>query len=161
MAEPVVAEVRGVLVGALDGEFAELVELDELALSDPGHFGLDVHVYIGELGAPDSDSFDVVVCSPSWFAEHAASDKDWPWLVGRQPWTRSDGVLVGTGLWFMHRWSAQEFLAAVAAVSADASGGPGWQVVANRIGRSIPWEFDYRYDAEMNEGQDERSAGEA
>lgn len=48
------------------------------------------------------------------------------------------------------------FLAAVAAVCADASGGPDWQVVANRIGCSIPWEFDDRYDAEVDEGQAER-----
>ena len=158
MAEQVVAEVHGVSVGDLDS-VGNLVDLDDLVLSDPDHFGIDVHVYIGEPGGRGSDSFDMVVCSPSWFAEHAATDKDWPWLVGRQPWTKSDRVLLGNGLWFMHRWSTQEFMAVLAAVCADASGGPDWDTVANRIGRSIPWEFDYQYDADVNEGHVKRRPG--
>lgn len=160
MAEQIAPEVHGVAVGDLD-RVGNLADLDELVLSDPNHFGIDVHVYIGEPGATGSDSFDMVVCSPSWFAEHAAMDKDWPWLVDRQPWTKSDRVLLGQGLWFMHRWSAQEFMAVLTAICADASGGPDWDTVANRIGRSIPWEFDYLSDADVNEGHIKRRPGNA
>jgi Immunity protein 8 len=153
MADPVVAEVLAVLVGDLDSEDSGLIDLDDLGdLSDPSHFGLDVHVYIGAVGGKGSDSFDMFVCSPSWFAEHAAIDRDWSLFLHRSPWADPGSVLIGAGLWFMRRWSAPEMRALLATVCADASGGPDWGTVASRIGRSIPWEFDYMYDADVNEG---------
>lgn len=153
MADHVVAEVLSVLVGDLDdADDRGLIDLDDLALLDPSHFGIDVHAYIGEPGGKGSDSFDMIVCSPSWFADHAAIDADWSFLVRRTPWTDPDTVLIGAGLWFMRRWSAQEMRAVLARVCADASGGPDWDTVASRIGRSIPWEFDYQYDTDVNEG---------
>jgi hypothetical protein len=36
-------------------------------------------------------------------------------------------------------------------VCAAASGGPDWGTVASRIGRAIPWEYDYKYDAHVDE----------
>lgn len=106
MADPVRAEVQVVWVGDFeDTENSNLIELGDLALADPTHFGIDVHVWIGPPDGKGSDSFDMIVCSPSWFAERTAMDEHWSYLVGRQPWTGSDGVLIGTGLWFMRRWS--------------------------------------------------------
>src|SRR4051812_32821292 len=112
MADHVVAEVLGVLGGDLDDvDGSGLIDLDDLALRDPSHFGIDVHVYMGEPGGKGSDSFDMIVCSPSWFAEQAAVDADWSFLVSRTPWAERDSVLIGAGLWFMRRWSAQEMRA--------------------------------------------------
>ena len=34
---------------------------------------------------------------------------------------------------------------------AAASPGPDWQTVAARIGRHLPWEYDYKHDDELNE----------
>jgi hypothetical protein len=159
MADRVVAEVQSVLVGDWDDNSPQgLVDLDDLVVSNPSHFGIEAHVYMGQPGGTGSDSFDMFVCSPSWFADHAARDDEWALFRRGQRWTNSDVVLLGTGLWFMRRWSAPELRAVLATVCADASGGSDWGTVASRIGRSIPWEFDYAYDAEVNEGNTKPSS---
>lgn len=156
MGEPVRAEVQVVWVGDFDNtEDTNLIELDDLVLANPSHFGIDVHVWMGQPGGKGSDDFQMIVCTPSWFAEHAALDEDWALWRRTQEWTGSDEVLIGTGLWFMRRWSPEELLAVLANVCAEASGGPDWGTVASRIGRSIPWEFDYMHDADVNESQAE------
>ena len=50
----------------------------------------------------------------------------------------------------MARWDSEAFLYAVRAVCTSASPGPDWGTVADRIGRWIPWEYDYRYDEHVN-----------
>ncbi|PSL01321.1 hypothetical protein CLV30_11451 [Haloactinopolyspora alba] len=62
----------------------------------------------------------------------------------------SDTITPGSGLWLMERWNPDEFVAAVQLVVDKSSPGPDWGVVAARIGRSIPWEFDYKYDDQVN-----------
>ncbi len=51
----------------------------------------------------------------------------------------------------MRTWSRPQFEAAVRRVLAAYSPGPDFASVAARIGRVIPWEYDYRYDREVNE----------
>ena len=51
----------------------------------------------------------------------------------------------------MPRWDKSDFAAGVRAVCETLSPGPDWGTVAARIGRVIPWEFDYKYDAFVNE----------
>ncbi len=46
----------------------------------------------------------------------------------------------------MRRWDRAVFMEAVRAVCEGFSLGNDWGILASRIGRVIPWEFDYRYD---------------
>lgn len=143
--EPVIAEVKTILIGG-DGA-ADDLSMDGFAPPDPAHFGATAQILIGDRNGDLADSFDVTICSPSWVAQALAST-DW----SRFPRQRSlpQTVLPGAAIWFMPSWNAAAFRTAVEAVCADASPGPDWGTVASRIGRSIPWEFDYKYDAHVN-----------
>jgi hypothetical protein len=146
MSKPVTAAVKYVLVSGQD--LPPVIDLDEFSPSDPDHFGFFAQVFIGE-DADDElvDSFDIAVCSPSWFAEQT-SDEMWAefQLLDAMP----DAVLPGAGIWFMRRWNRAQFDEGLRVVCADASGGPDWSIVASRIGRLIPWEFAYKYDDQTN-----------
>jgi hypothetical protein len=124
--------------------------LDGFRPPDPENFGCTVQALIGDASDGRSDSFDIVVCSPSWFAEQVAAGS---WDRFRNGGLRviPDSVVVGSGMWFMRRWDQPEFESAVHAIVESASPGPDWGSVANRIGRLIPWEFDYRYDEHVDE----------
>lgn len=117
---------------------------------DPDHFGFNAQVFIGESSNDRYDSFDVVVCSPSWFAEQVAAGS---WDRFRSGGLRvvPESVVVGAGLSFMRRWAKSEFDSALLAIAEAASPGPDWGSVADRIGRLIPWEFDYKYDRHLDE----------
>ena len=56
------------------------------------------------------------------------------------------------GFWFMRRWDRVAFVEALDRVCDALSPGPDWGSVASRIGRLIPWEFDYKYDESVNQG---------
>ncbi len=46
----------------------------------------------------------------------------------------------------MKTWSPEAFEAALERLVTAMSPGPDWQTVANRVGRHLPWEYDYKYD---------------
>jgi hypothetical protein len=147
MAEPVRVEVRAILMNG-DGVPSNR-DPDGFVPPDPHHFGVDVQILIGSPGEVGTDSFDVTVCTPAWAAEALAEDwnpERWPSGYRSIP----DAVIPGAAFWFMRRWDRDEFEAAVAAVVAACSPGPDFGTVASRIGRLIPWEFAYRFDAEAN-----------
>jgi hypothetical protein len=151
MSKPVTAEVKSVLVTGPD--IPHVVELGFFSPSDPDHFGFFAQVFIGEDTDDELvDSFDIAVCSPSWFAEQASREM---WAEFQQLGAMPDAVLPGAGVWFMRRWDRAQFEEGLRVVCAEASGGPDWSIVASRIGRLIPWEFAYKYDAQINgpEGQ--------
>jgi hypothetical protein len=54
------------------------------------------------------------------------------------------------GLVFLAEWSYEDLWVAIEAVCARHSG-PDWGSVASRVGRLVPWEFDYKYDRFVNE----------
>jgi hypothetical protein len=116
--------------------------------ADPGHFGVTVQILIGETGNDLADSFDLTVCSPSWFAAEVASGR---WFNQGAPLGMPTAVAVGSGLWFMRRWDREEFETAVRFVCDVYSPAPDWGSLADRIGRQIPWEFDAEYDAHVND----------
>jgi hypothetical protein len=124
--------------------------LDGYAPPNPSHFGVTVQVFVGDSTIDVSDSFDILVCTPSWMAEQVDAGV---WDRFRVGGLRAipESVAVGTGIWFMRRWDAAEFDAAVRTICAAFSPGPDWGTVASRIGRLMPWEFDYRYDEHVNE----------
>lgn len=119
--------------------------VDEFMPADPEHFGVDVKVFIGTAGTGTSDSFDILVCSPSWMAEQVTAG-DWLRLRRGAPRVISEAVAVGSGVWLMRRWDSTELKSALHALCAACSPGPDWGSVASRISRVAPWEFAYRYD---------------
>lgn len=115
--------------------------------TDPTHFGTHVQVLIGTRSGDRSDSFDLTVCSPSWFAEQVAEGT----LEGvRSLRVFPEAVIPGASVWFMRRWDPAELRNALKVVCDSASPGPDWGSVASRVGRLIPWEYDYRYDAHVD-----------
>lgn len=146
MTEPVRAEVKNILVFG-DGQ-ADYRGIDGFTPPDPEHFGASVQVFIGSVGSDHSDSFDLVVCTPSWAAAELSQHWD-RWRFG--PRSIPDTVHPGAGFWFMRRWNRANFEEAVGVLCETCSPGPDWGSVASRIGRVIPWEFDYKYDAHVDE----------
>jgi hypothetical protein len=59
----------------------------------------------------------------------------------------------------MRQWHRTEFESALRLVCEEFSPGPDWGTVASRIGRVIPWEFDYKYDAHVNKNSGLPSPG--
>ena len=152
MSRPVTAVVRDVLMsgpGMRDQVRPAEVRPVEFSPPDPGHFGVHAQVLIGEPDDTLVDSFDIVVCTPSWFAEQCTLADDWG-MVNSPLWDFPAAVLPGAGVWFVRRWDAAEFETALRVVCASASGGPDWGTVASRIGRLIPWEYDLRHDARVD-----------
>lgn len=143
--QSVTAEVKSVLVhslppGTLSDEYPD-------ELSD--HFGFRAQVFIGEVGNDLADSFDVVVCSPSWFAERVA-EGIWDLFLGPSFTSMPEAVAPGAGCWFMRRWEQKPFEQALSALCMEASPGPDWGTVAARIGEQLPWEYAYRHHARLN-----------
>jgi hypothetical protein len=57
-----------------------------------------------------------------------------------------EGVWPLAGVWVMDRWSQERFEAAVHQLSRTHSPAPDRGALASRIGRLLPWEYDYRLD---------------
>jgi len=140
----VVAEVKAVLFFGDDTSD----DRSRFAPGDPEHFGVSVQAFIGEVGDDLSDSFDVVVCSPSWFAAQAASGRS---FAQGAPLGMPSSVTVGSAVWFMQRWDRAEFESALTFICDTFSPAPDWGTVASRIGRVVPWEFDADHDHHINE----------
>ena len=149
MANPIRAEVKNVLAFG-DGEAPDQ-SLEGFSPPDPKNFGFHAQVFIGEVGTELSDSFDVMVCSPSWFAAQVA-EGSWDRFKGGGRRALPDSIVVGSALWFMRRWDRTAFVDALTRTCDTLSPGPDWGSVASRIGRLVPWEFAYKYDAAVNRG---------
>lgn len=114
------------------------------------HFGFSAQVLIGDTDSELADSFDCLVCSPSMFAEQFSVPK---WGTGYAEAVLPGGeVLPVHGVWLMKAWSPTAFESAVQRLVTAMSPGPDFQTVAARIGRHLPWEYDYRHDDELNDG---------
>lgn len=122
--------------------------LEQYEPEDPECFCIRVMVFIGTSDDDTSDAFEALVCTPSWLGEHLAD----PRLRQLQPraWTWQPRDLeFGNQFLFMRRWdypmlhdTLTHFCAAFEA--------PDWGSLASRIGRYLPWEFDYRYDRHVD-----------
>lgn len=115
------------------------VDLRHFEPEDATRFGFDAMAMIGPTDDDTSDAFHLVVCSPSWFAENF----DAPIVAEHRP--RAGSVRLGAGFLFMERWDHQALMDSVAEWCARFEA-PDWGALASRIGRAIPWEYDYRYD---------------
>lgn len=52
----------------------------------------------------------------------------------------------------MRRYSYDDIVRTLDRILEVANPGPTFQVIADRVGRYIPWDFDYRYDEVANDG---------
>lgn len=112
------------------------------------HFGVSVQVLIGSTDSDLADSFDCILLSPSMFAEQFSVAQ---WGSGFSENVLPGGeVLPLHGVWLLKAWSPGAFEAAVDRLVMAMSPGPDFQSVAARIGRHLPWEYDYKHDDEMN-----------
>ena len=134
------------------------------------HFAVAVQAFIGSTPGGPVDSFDFVVCTPRWFADAYAEadlrrvgethpplrgDSAARQLLGRAIWQPSDErdpVVFGTGLVFMRHWDAAKLTATVEDACARIEG-PDWGAIASRLGRLLPWEFNYKYDQAVDLGE--------
>jgi len=127
-----------------------LPDLGSFMPDDPSYFGISVMALVGSTDAPDADSFDFFVCSPSWLAEHF----DEP--LGQAPRTAEpDGLHFGNRLVLMRRWDYAVLRKAITDLC-EAFEAADWGTLASRIARTIPWEYDYRYDQFLDQTADQR-----
>jgi hypothetical protein len=142
----VTAEVKSVLVHALlNGLTPDRDYPAELTT----HFGFRAQVLIGGSDDDLADSFDIVVCSPSWFAQQVSAGI-WDTFQGAAYEGVPDSVAVGAGVWFMRAWERASFDQCLQVLCAAASPGPDWGTVASRIGEYLPWEYAYRHHERVN-----------
>lgn len=113
--------------------------LESFQPNNPEHFGFGLQAFIGSTDEDTADSFDAVVCTPSWLAEHFDDKR-----VGRWEF-EPPGLLFGSRFILMKRWDYSTLLSAVTDLCAFRNAND-WGMLANRLGRFIPWEFDYQYD---------------
>jgi hypothetical protein len=139
MADMVTAEVKGfVYLGPSPVDEPPRVD-------DPDHFGMQVTALIGAAGESPGDAFSVHLCTASWLAAELVAGR---WLSLTESLVTEDDESVGplAGVWLMERWSQEGFEAAVQRLCVVHSPAPDWGTLAARIGRVMPWEYDYRYD---------------
>jgi len=111
---------------------------------DPTMFGAQVQLLVGPPNDA-ADAFDVFVCSPSWLCMHGRQLEGFTHpLLG--------GVLPGRQFWFMERWDPVSLDRAIDNVL-DITAAGDWAETANRIGRYVEWEYDYRYDNAQDEAR--------
>jgi hypothetical protein len=125
---------------------SEVVPLPELSMWSPVHpadFAIRVQVFIGPEGSDTSDSFDTIVCTPKWLAHNW----DDPRIGG---FGLSPQVKSGRGLLLMKRWDYADLHQAIEGLCGSVAG-MTWGDVADRIGRQLPWEFDYVFDREQDD----------
>jgi hypothetical protein len=139
--EPINAEVKSILVSG--EQTPRDRDVKSYSPPSPAHFGFHAQIFIGAHDSAVSDSFDALVCSPSWFAEKASQRLE---EMGYRLSTWPEAVTCGTGIWFMRRWDLAAFTDMLNSVCEGFGPASTWGTLASRIGRLIPWEFDYKYD---------------
>lgn len=114
--------------------------------ADKDSFGIGVQVFVAAENEQGVDSFDVLVCTPRWLVENWNHPQ-----VGLHG--LGEGVKSGRGLLFMTHWDYPVLESAIRKLI-EGTNGPTWGDLANRIGRHLPWEFDYKYDEAQDSGQE-------
>ena len=104
------------------------VDLDHFVPDDPEDVGVLIQVFVGPADGPGEESFDVVVCTPTW-------------LTG---WVRSHGPTIGRHHLVVEWYDFPQVRTFLTAAVEDEHGDT-WVELAARIGRIGKWEFeDYR-----------------
>ena len=116
------------------------VDVDTYVSEDPLKDGVFLRMIIGDDQGKGEESFDVMVCTPSWLADEQVLDKP----------------IFGRGYLFMARLDLQEAMLFLREQISSVEG-DSWEAVANQIARYSIWEFDsYRpYESgKSNEASD-------
>jgi hypothetical protein len=142
----VIAEVHEILFYPIPP--TTLVDLTDPRPPDSEHFGYSMRAMISHRDSIGADAFSATVCSPSWLAARLQSDDE----VGSAYFdlTSLSPSIIAPALWIIRQWDRAEIERGVRSICDEASPGPDWVTVADRIGRSLPWEYAYRYDEDVN-----------
>jgi hypothetical protein len=146
--------LRSIRVGA--------VEVSEFDPPDPKNFGENGTAFIGSDEDESLDAFAFLVCTPRWLTERfddplsPKSEAFWdeaPFRYERGPlmyWlpTVEPTTMFGTGLFLMRSWSPEVLLRSVEAACRRETANT-WGTIASRLGRLMPWEYDYRWDQDQ------------
>jgi len=96
---------------------------------DPECFGFLLQPVFGPSDAPGEESFDLVVCTPRWFAQELR---------------KCGGVLSGRHYLFVEQYDVAQLKKYILKY-ADQCSGRTWREVAEKLGRLGKWEFeDYK-----------------
>lgn len=109
-------------------------------------FLVNVQALIGEVGHRACDSFDVHVASLDRLARYYEDSETWC-----EESIEGQAIVPLNDWWLMRTWSRTAVEEAVRRVIDAAHPGEDVGVVANRIGRLMPWEFHYVWDRRVNE----------
>ena len=105
----------------------DLYDLENGAPEDIGHFCLLIQAIVGPSDGPGEESFDFLVCTPSWIASVVQA-----------------GFLFGRHYLIVERYDYKFINNAISSLCANISGSC-WRDVAERLARYGKWEFeDYR-----------------
>ncbi len=101
------------------------VDLSRDCVDDPTDFGFLLQLIVGPAGGEGEESFDVMVCTPTWAGK----------IVKKQ------GPLIGRHYLFVERFDVERITdylrAQVEGLEADT-----WQGLAEKIARIGKWEFE-------------------
>ncbi len=109
----------------------DLPNLVSCTPADSRHFGILVQAFIGPEGEVGEESFDFVVCTPSWLAAQIQQKR---YVFGRHHL-------------FVSRYDVQLIEVAVRELCAEASA-PDWPSLAGYLARYGKWEFEDYVDVE-------------
>lgn len=103
----------------------DATDLEQYQPPDAEHFGLLIQAMIGPEGQPGEESFDFLVCTPSWLA---ALIRDKRYAFGRH-------------YLFLSRYDYAVLYQAIRQVCEQATG-EDWHAVAAYLSRYGKWEFE-------------------
>lgn len=101
-------------------------DVDDLPSFSPGNrqFGVLFQLMVGPDGGEGEESFDVLVCTPDWFAERI-----------------TDGPLLGRGYVFVRSFDFSK-LEVFLRKQVERVEGDTWQEIGMKLARFARWEFD-------------------
>lgn len=92
---------------------------------DPTNFTIFVQAMIGPEGEDSSESFDIIVCTPSWLAATA----------------RTEGPVIGLHHVIVAEFDYEALSRSIQSYCSRCEG-TSWQEVGAKVGRLGRWEFD-------------------
>lgn len=103
----------------------DLSNLETAAPLNPEHFGILVQAMIGPIDKKGEESFDILVCTPSWLAENTSSDT-YTW---------------GKHYLFVSKYEFTTIYQAIEQLCSSIDT-PDWSSAAMALGQYGKWEFE-------------------
>ena len=99
---------------------------DDYLPPDPACFGFLLQAMFGPADGPGEESFDMMVCTPSWFAQKLRT---------------AGGILSGRHYLFVEKYDIPRITEFIIKC-AERCSGKTWTEVAEKLGRLGKWEFE-------------------